>query len=104
MKKVRVTAAVKSAGLAVNWLSIFSATNESRRILDATLTPVIIFFAPQPDHLFTKARNLFTSCILHATNYCFNVRPGELDEFTPFFLHLRPVYGMPLASIAAATL
>ena len=55
MKKVRVTAAVKSGVLAVNWLSIFSATNESRRILDATLTPVIIFFAPQPDHLFTKA-------------------------------------------------
>ncbi len=76
MKKVRVTAAVKSGVLAVNWLSIFSATNESRRILDATLTPVIIFFAPQPDHLFTKAMNLFTSCTLHATNYCFNVRPA----------------------------
>src|SRR5204863_9579959 len=73
-----------------NWLSIFSATNESRRILDATLTPVIIFLAPQPDHLFTKARNLFTSCTLHATNYCFNVRAAELDEFTPFFFASPP--------------
>src|SRR5947207_7751003 len=90
MKKVRVTAAVKSGVLAVNWLSIFSATNESRRILDATLTPVIIFFAPQPDHLFTKARNLFTSCTLHATNYCFNVRPAELDEFTQVFFASPP--------------
>ena len=85
MKKVRVIAAAKSGELVVNWLSIFSATNESRRILDATLTPVIIFFAPQPDHLFTKAWNLFTSCTLHAINFCFNVRPAELDEFTPVF-------------------
>jgi signal transduction histidine kinase len=85
VKKVRVIAAAKSGELVVNWLSIFSATNESRRILDATLTPVIIFFAPQPDHLSTKAWNLFTSCTLHAINFCFNVRPAELDEFTPVF-------------------
>ena len=85
MKKVRVTAAVKSAGLAVNWLSIFSATNESRRILDATLTPVIIFFPAQTHHLFTEAQNLFTSCTLRATNFCFTVRPAELDEFAPVF-------------------
>jgi signal transduction histidine kinase len=109
MKKVRVTAAVKSGVLAVNWLSIFSATNESRRILDATLTPVIIFFAPQPDHLFTKARNLFTSCTLRATNYCFNVRPAELDEFTPVFfassscLRHAPSFYCRCRSMTAAT-
>jgi len=109
MKKVRVTAAVKSGVLAVNWLSIFSATNESRRILDATLTPVIIFLAPQPDHLFTKARNLFTSCTLHATNYCFNVRPAELDEFTPVFfaspscLRHAPSFYCRCRSMTAAT-
>ena len=85
MKKLRVIAAAKSGELVINWLSIFSATNESRRILDATLTPVIIFFAPQPDHLFTKAWNLFTSCTLRATDFCFNVRAAELDEFTPVF-------------------
>ena len=85
MKKVRVTAAVKSGVLAVNWLSFFSATNESRRILDATLTPVIIFFASQTDHLFTKDGNLFTSCTLRATSFCFTVRPAELDEFAPGF-------------------
>jgi signal transduction histidine kinase len=85
VKKLRVIAAAKSGELVINWLSIFSATNESRRILDATLTPVIIFFAPQPDHLFTKAWNLFTSCTLRATDFCFNVRAAELDEFTPVF-------------------
>src|SRR5436305_4041956 len=109
MKKVRVTAAVKSGVLAVNWLSIFSATNESRRILDATLTPVIIFFAPQPDHLFTKACNLFTSCTLRATDFRFNVRPAELDEFTPVFfaspscLRHAPSFYCRCRSMTAAT-
>ena len=109
MKKVRVIAAAKSGELAVNWLSIFSATNESRRILDATLTPVIIFFAPQLDHLFTKAGNLFTSCTLHATHFCFNIRPAELDEFTPVFfafpscLRHAPSFYCRCRSMTAAT-
>jgi len=104
-----VIAAAKSGELAVNLLSIFSATNESRRILDATLTPVIIFFASQPDHLFTKAGNLFTSCTLHATHFCFNIRPAELDEFTPVFfafpscLRHAPSFYCRCRSMTAAT-
>ena len=76
MKKVRVTAAVKSGVLAVNWLSIFSATNESRRILDATLTPVIIFFAPPTRSLIHQSQELIHKLHLACHQLLLQRAPG----------------------------
>ena len=54
--------------LAVKELLV-SATNGSPRILNATLAPVIIFFARQNQRLSTKDANSFTSCTLHASGF-----------------------------------
>src|SRR5205085_8204909 len=47
VKTARAIPAAKSEGLAVKGLSIFFGTNESPGILNATLSPVIIFFPPK---------------------------------------------------------
>lgn len=78
MKRVRALPAARPENLMVKEISI-SATNESLRILNAPLAPVIIFFAAEYQSLFTKAGGLFTSCTLHATRFYFNVRPANLD-------------------------
>src|SRR5262249_28311301 len=90
MKIVQLIPAEKFGTLAANWLLIFSGTNESPGILNATLSPVIIFFALETGHFFMTAANLFTSCTLRAIDFCLTIRPAERDEFAPVFSSSSP--------------
>ncbi len=56
-------------------LSILATTDTPRRILNGTLTSVIIFFGPFLVSLFTETSYLFTNCSLRANQIYFTVLP-----------------------------
>jgi hypothetical protein len=76
-----------------------SATNKSLHILNATLAPVIIFFAPQNREVIHQKRELIHKLHLACQRFLIHCRAANRDELR-IFLRLLALRGMPLASMA----